>query len=67
MIQNCSMKPIYWNDKRVVHACETSLVHPGVRLIWTLCQKDVPANAAYRCAGDEITCETCKARGGEPV
>jgi hypothetical protein len=53
---------IYWNDKKAVHACESANIHPGVRLIWTLCQRDVPANSAYKCAGDEITCETCKAR-----
>lgn len=60
-------KPIYWRDKQdFVHACEGSDVHPGVRLIWTLCERDVPANAAYKCDGDDVTCATCKKRGAAP-
>lgn len=56
-------KPIYWRDRQdFVHACEGSDVHPGVRLLWTLCERDVPANSAYKCDGDEITCATCRAR-----
>lgn len=56
-------KPIYWRDKQdFVHACEGSDVHRGVRLIWTLCERDVPANAAYKCDGGTVTCATCKAR-----
>lgn len=54
-------KLVYWRDKQdFVHACEGSDVHPGVRLIWTLCERDVPANAAYKCDGDDVTCATCK-------
>jgi hypothetical protein len=53
-------KPIYWRDKQdLVHACEGSEVHGGVTLIWTLCERDVPANAAYKCDGDDVTCTTC--------
>lgn len=60
-------KPIYWRDKQdFVHACEGSDVQPGVRLIWTLCERDVPANAAYKCDGDDVTCATCKMRGAAP-
>lgn len=55
-------KPIYWRDKHhIVHACEGSDVHPGVRLIWTLCKRDVPADAAYKCDGDYVTCMKCGA------
>jgi hypothetical protein len=54
-------KPIYWRDKRnVIHACEGSDVHRDVRLIWTLCARDVPANAAYKCDGEEVTCMGCR-------
>jgi phenylpropionate dioxygenase-like ring-hydroxylating dioxygenase large terminal subunit len=56
-------KPIYWRDKQdFVHACEGAEVHRGVTLIWTLCERDVPANAAYKCDGDDVTCATCRAR-----
>lgn len=30
------------------HFCKGSEVHPGIKLIWTLCEKDVPANGAFR-------------------
>lgn len=62
-------RPIFWRDKQgTVHACEGADVHPGIRLIWTLCQRDVPANAAYVCVNtdklaprsDEVTCAACK-------
>jgi hypothetical protein len=36
-----------------------SEVHRGITLIWTLCERDVPANAAYKCDGDDVTCSTC--------
>lgn len=53
--------PIYWRDRQdFVHVCEGSDVHPGIRLIWTLCGRDVPASAAYRCDGDNVTCSICK-------
>lgn len=54
-------KPIFWRDKRqVVHACEGSDVHRGVRLIWTRCERDVPAHSAYKCDGEEVTCLGCR-------
>lgn len=41
-------KPIRWTDKTgVTHICEGAEVHPNIRLIWTLCQRDVPANKAW--------------------
>ena len=41
-------KAIRWTDKTgLVHACEGADTHPGIRLIWTLCQIDVPANQAW--------------------
>ncbi len=50
-------KPIYWRDGRgVVHACEGADIHPGVRVLWTLCGKDVPADTAYQAEGEVITC-----------
>lgn len=61
--------PIHWRGKRYTHACEGADIHrpvvggsPGVRLIWTLCEIDVPANAAYLPVGgsDPVTCPTCQ-------
>jgi hypothetical protein len=59
-------RTIFWRDKKgVVHACEGADVHRGVRLIWTLCKRDVPANASYTTDGPEfVTCDVCaKAEG----
>lgn len=55
-------KPIRWKDKQdFVHVVAGSDVHPGVRLLWTLCERDVPANAAHT-GHDAITCATCRTR-----
>lgn len=57
-------RPIHWQDKGgVTHSCEAADVHPGVRLIWTDCRRDVPANQAYL-PGDKDgypDCERCRA------
>lgn len=43
------------------HRCEGSDVHPGIRLLWTLCRRDVPANAAYLVHGNpDPACEKCR-------
>lgn len=51
---------IRWQDKNGnVHAVEGSEVHPGIRLLWTVCEIDVPADTAF--LGEEaITCSACK-------
>lgn len=52
-------KPVWWKDQQgVVHVCEGANVHPGVRLIWTLCGRDVPAGEAYTTA-DKSHASTC--------
>lgn len=54
---------IFWREGNTVHACEGCYVSPPVdrtRLIWTLCEKDVPANAAYTTDAPEfVTCDAC--------
>lgn len=52
---------VVWKDKQgFVHACDGDDVHPGIRLIWTLCERDVPADAAHlQREEDKITCATC--------
>ncbi len=55
-------RPIRCTDaKGLVHACEGSEPHPGIRLLWTLCGRDVPANTAWHPQpGDHFEmCVTC--------
>ena len=60
--QTINNQAIRWQDKQgFVHACEFGDPHPGVRLIWTLCQRDVPAGSAFL-SQEDVTCATCKAR-----
>jgi len=33
---------IYYDDSRVIHACESAIIDRGVRLVWTKCDMDVP-------------------------
>lgn len=56
-------RPILWTDPAgVTHRCEGADVHPGIRLLWTDCERDVPANAAHlQVAGDPVTCPKCLA------
>lgn len=58
-------KPIRWTDGiGLVHAVEGADVHRNVRLLWTLCQRDVSANTAWLLErGDHHEmCVTCLAR-----
>ena len=51
---------IYYDDEQGIHLCEGSQVHPDVFLVWTLCEKDVPASQGYRTSQPPfITCEDC--------
>lgn len=54
-------RPIYWTDTAATtHLCEGADVHPGVRLLWTLCHRDVPAGAALLPGdADKPTCAKC--------
>ena len=49
---------LHQDKKGVVHFCEGNEVHRGVTLIWTLCNKDVPANGAFR-SWEGSTCMEC--------
>ena len=55
---------VVWKDKQgFIHACDGDYVHHGIRLIWTLCERDVPAgNAFMQRYEDKITCATCLMR-----
>jgi hypothetical protein len=39
--------PLYYDDGNVVHACESGIIDEGVRLVWTKCDRDVPADASF--------------------
>lgn len=62
-------RPIFWTDKAgVIHRCEGADVHPGIRLIWTKCERDVPANRAFNPGdGDAVTCPECLAHVTEAM
>lgn len=62
-ITQINSRPIWWKDKQgFVHACEGGDVHRGVRLFWTKCQRDVPANEGFHPEHeDRVTCATCNA------
>lgn len=65
-------RPMRYMDKTgLTHACEGADVHPGVRLLWTLCERDVPANEAFlpRSGESYEMCVVCMKRrnDGEKV
>lgn len=64
VIRTINQRPIFWTDKSgVTHRCEGAEVHRGVRLLWTDCERDVPANTAYLPGDDDtVNCERCLSR-----
>jgi len=53
-------RPIFWADKGITHKCEGADVHRGIRLLWTKCNIDVPANQAFLPADDDrVDCKLC--------
>ena len=63
-------KRVFWTDaKGVTHLCDGGDGPGTVGLIlWTVCEVDVPANAAFTQKFSEpaITCEKCKAKETRP-
>jgi hypothetical protein len=52
--------PILWDDGKVIHLCESSEpIGRMPRLVWTKCEKDVPANAGFRSEGEHPNCPEC--------
>lgn len=61
-------RPIRYTDKvGLVHICEGAEVHRGVTLIWTLCERDVPANKAWKLDAPSMheVCMICLKRSKE--
>jgi len=53
---------LYKDKSDSIHLCESSQIIPsdrGTYLVWTLCNKDVPANQSFK---DKLepTCAKCK-------
>ena len=54
--QTVNGKMIFWKG----HRCVGADVHRGIRLLWTCCGKDVPADAGYLSEReDELSCMDC--------
>ncbi len=58
--------PIYYDDGKVIHACESAIMDRGVRLVWAKCDRDVPAGQSFTVEGEApaITCPNCRAAIG---
>jgi hypothetical protein len=54
--------PILWHDGDVVHACVAGRMHNDVRLVRTLCDQAVPADAAFVSGALQVGCPSCLAR-----
>jgi hypothetical protein len=64
-IRQIEGRPILWTDEAgATHRCEGADIHRGVRLIWTDCGRDVPANPALLPGDDDrVSCAACLAAG----
>jgi hypothetical protein len=53
-------QPIYYDDGKVIHACESAIMDRGVRLVWTKCDMDVPDDQSFTVEGEApaITCRS---------
>jgi|GEM_PF-6763183 len=62
-------KEIRWTDATgVVHIVEGADVHSDVRLLWTLCLRDVPANTVWLLEPGDAheVCAICQQRASLP-
>jgi len=62
------MKQIYWEDEsKIIHLCDSSEVQKGIRLVWTKCEIDVPANEGFTTTNGkpDVTCNQCIALGAD--
>ncbi len=55
------MKHLYKDKNGIIHLCEGSQIHRDVYLVWSKCEKDVPANKSFE-SKEVATCEFCLAR-----
>jgi hypothetical protein len=59
-------QPIYYDDGKVVHACDSAIMDRGVRLVRTKCDMDVPQDQSFTVESEApaITCPECLAGVG---
>ena len=50
---------LYESPNGAIHRCERAEVHPRIFLVWTECNKDVPAGKAFN-SNEKITCPKCR-------
>jgi hypothetical protein len=54
-----------YDDGKSIHQCEGAQIvsgNPGTYVVWTLCDKDVPANQSFKSA-ETPTCPRCRQEG----
>lgn len=55
-------RPILWNDGKVIHRVEGGWGPLNqFRILWTDCEKDVPANKAHQ-SNEKANCPACIAK-----
>ena len=52
------MNHLYEDKNGGIHLCEGSQIHRDVYLVWTKCEKDVPANKSFK-SKEVATCKSC--------
>jgi hypothetical protein len=55
--------PLYYDDSKVVHACESYFMHAGPPVERTMCDIEVPLNGSFTVDSGtiEVTCRKCRA------
>lgn len=51
-------KHLYQDKSGVIHSCEKGKGPPGIVLVWTKCEKDVPANSSFL-SDEKVLCKQC--------
>jgi len=58
------MNHLYEDKNGIIHLCEENTMFQGadsqMRLVWTKCEKDVPANESFK-SKEVATCKSCLA------
>jgi hypothetical protein len=59
-------RPIDYNDGKAIHACQSDILHRGIRLVWTKYDRDVLPDEGFTVpdAWIEVSCSTCLAALG---
>ena len=55
------MEHLYEDGKGIIHSCEQTEAHPGIILVWTKCDIDVPPNKSFKSNSETFNCVACGA------